>query len=101
VHLLQDEVFYVVDGSYYFQVGDERFTLTKGDSIFMPKNVPHAWTQVSEVGKMTVIFQPAGKMESFFVTVAALDHEPTPKEMANIFEQNEMRIVGPPLKLEK
>ena len=101
VHPLQDEVFYVVDGSYYFQVGDGKFSLSKGDSIFMPKNVPHAWTQVSEVGKMTVIFQPAGKMENFFVTVAALDHEPTPKEMANIFEQNEMKIVGPPLKLEK
>jgi quercetin dioxygenase-like cupin family protein len=63
IHNLQDEVYHVIEGSYYFQVGDERFNLAKGDSIFLPRQVPHAWTQVSERGKMMVIFQPAGKME--------------------------------------
>ncbi|CAN5439155.1 hypothetical protein BH10BAC2_BH10BAC2_39070 [soil metagenome] len=100
VHLTQDEVFYVQEGSYRFMVGEDKFALTAGDSIFMPRNVPHAWTQVSEKGKMTVIFQPAGKMENFFVTVAALTHEPTPAEMAQIFIDNEMKIVGPPLKID-
>jgi len=71
-----------------------------GESIFMPMNVPHAWTQVSPKGKMTVIFQPAGKMENFFVTVAGLDHEPDKEEMAKLFEDNEMKIVGPPLKID-
>lgn len=100
VHLYQDEVFYVVEGSYHFQVGEEKFSAGQGDSIFLPKQVPHAWTQVSEKGKMTVTFQPAGKMEDFFVQVAALDHEPTQKEMAKIFTDNEMKIVGPPLKID-
>lgn len=101
IHHLQDEIFYVLEGSYYFQVGDEKFSLSKGDSIFLPRKVAHAWTQQSEKGKMTVIMQPAGKLEDFFVTVAALDHEPTLKEMEKIFADNEMEIVGPPLKIEK
>jgi quercetin dioxygenase-like cupin family protein len=101
IHHLQDEIFYVLEGSYYFQVGDQKFSLSKGESIFLPRKVPHAWTQVSETGKMNVIMQPAGKLEDFFVTVAALDHEPTPKEMEKIFEDNEMQLVGPPLKIEK
>lgn len=100
VHHNQDEVFYVVEGSYYFQVGDDKFSATQGDSIFLPKQVPHAWTQLTERGKMTVTFQPAGKMEAFFIQVAALDHEPTQSEMASIFANNEMTIVGPPLKIE-
>ena len=100
IHLSQDEIFYVLEGSYYFQVGDEKFKLSKGDSIFMPRKVPHAWTQVSETGKMTVVFQPAGKMENFFVTVAALDHEPTLAEMQTIFAANDMQVVGPSLKLD-
>ena len=100
VHHLQDEVFYVVEGAYYFQVGEDKFHLKAGDGIFMPMKVPHAWTQVSKKGKMTVLFQPAGKMENFFVTVAALDHEPTKEEMAKVFADNEMQIVGPPLKIE-
>ena len=99
IHLYQDEIFYVLEGSYKFQVGNERFDLTKGDSIFLPREVPHAWTQVSEKGKMTVTMQPAGKLEDFFVTMAALDHEPNQQEIAKIFADNEMKVVGPPLKL--
>ncbi len=99
-HHSQDEVFYVIEGSYYFQVGDEKFKLAKGDSIFLPRKVPHAWTQISESGKMTVVLQPAGKLEEFFVTMAALDHEPTQKEVEKIFADNEMQVVGPPLKVD-
>jgi quercetin dioxygenase-like cupin family protein len=100
IHPLQDEVFYVIEGEYFFNVGTEKYHLGVGDSIFMPRNVPHAWTQVSEKGKMTVIFQPAGKMEEFFVTMAGLKNEPTSDEIAKIFIENEMRVVGPPLEIE-
>ena len=57
-------------------------------------------TIISEKGKMTVLFQPAGKMEDFFLTVSSLEKDPTPGEMAALFEANEMKIVGPPLKIE-
>jgi quercetin dioxygenase-like cupin family protein len=100
LHFSQDEVFYVIEGVYHFQVGDEKHKLAKGDSIFLPRMVPHAWTQVSETGKMTVVLQPAGKLENFFVTVAALDHEPSLEEMKTIFADNDMQVVGPPLKIE-
>ena len=100
IHPQQDEVFYVLEGEYYFKVGNEKYRLGVGDSVFMPRNIPHAWTQVSEKGKMTVIFQPAGKMEEFFVTMAGLKNEPTTEEIAKIFIENEMQVVGPPLKIE-
>lgn len=100
VHPLQDETFYVVEGTYKFKVGDEMFDLETGDSIFLPKNVPHAWTQMSGKGKMVVLFQPAGKMESFFVSLAAFTTAPTKEQMAKLFEDNEMKIVGPPLSVE-
>ncbi|MDB5203021.1 MAG: cupin [Ferruginibacter sp.] len=98
-HVGQDEVFYVIDGSYRFKVGDEEFDLNTGDSIFLPRQVPHAWTQRSAKGKMLVTVQPAGKLEDFFVIMAGLDHEPTPAEMKGIFDKCEMVVVGPPLKL--
>lgn len=101
LHHSQDEIFYVIEGAYYFQVGDEKLNLTKGDSIFLPRNVPHAWTQVSATGKMTVVVQPAGKLEQFFVTMANLDHEPSPKEIETIFADNDMQVVGPPLQIEQ
>ena len=100
VHHFQNEVFYVIEGNYYFQVGEDKYHLSAGDSIFLPMKVPHAWTQVSPQGKMTVTFQPAGKMESFFLTVAAMEKEPTKEEMAKLFADNDMQLVGPPLKIE-
>jgi quercetin dioxygenase-like cupin family protein len=100
VHPSQDEVFHVQEGAYKFRVGEELFDLKAGDAIFLPRQVPHAWTQVSPTGKMTVILQPAGKLEDFFVTMATMDHEPTQEEVAKVFAANEMQVVGPPLKVD-
>lgn len=100
LHHFQDEIFYVIEGIYKFQVGEEKYDLKVGDSIFLPRKVAHAWTQASEKGKMIVTMQPAGKLENFFVTMAALDHPPSQEEIAKIFSDNEMQVVGPPLKLD-
>jgi quercetin dioxygenase-like cupin family protein len=100
IHKYQDEVFQIIEGAYKFHVGGETHELITGDSIFLPRQVPHAWTQISEKGKMTVIVQPAGKLEEFFVTMAALDHEPNQQEIAKIFLDNEMEVVGPPMTLD-
>jgi len=97
VHHNQDEIFNVLEGEYHFIVGGEKHKLTAGDTIFLPRKVPHAWTQVSEKAKMNVIVQPAGRLENFFVTMAALKEEPTKEQVARIFAENEMEIVGPPL----
>lgn len=39
-------------------------------------------------------------MEELFTNMSGLDHEPIPKEIDHIFLDNEMRVVGPPLKIE-
>ena len=98
VHQFQDEFFYVQQGIYIFQVGEHRYELQTGDSIFLPRQKPHAWKQISQSGIMTVVAQPAGKLENFFVSIAALDHEPSSAEIAVIFLANEMKVVGPPLR---
>ena len=49
---------------------------------------------------MLVTMQPAGKLENFFVAMAALDHQPSQEEITKIFSDNKMQVVGPPLKLD-
>ncbi|GAA4343884.1 hypothetical protein [Flaviaesturariibacter amylovorans] len=46
---------------------------------------------------MNVIVQPAGKLEEFFVTMASLPGEPTKGQVARIFAENGMEVVGPAL----
>ncbi|RNI28721.1 cupin domain-containing protein [Rufibacter latericius] len=97
VHPHQDEIFQVLAGEYRFQVGPDQHKLTTGDSIFLPRKVPHAWTQVSPSGKMTVMVQPAGRLEEFFVALASFPGDPTKEQMTQLFAAHEMEIVGPPL----
>ncbi|HUG36678.1 MAG TPA: cupin domain-containing protein, partial [Candidatus Limnocylindrales bacterium] len=35
-------------GEFALEVGEERFTLRPGDSVFAPRLIPHAWAHVGE-----------------------------------------------------
>ncbi|GAB3640240.1 cupin domain-containing protein [Spirosoma arcticum] len=96
VHHQQDETFIVQEGEYALIVGGDKMRLMAGDTVFLPRNVPHAWAQVSEQARMTIILQPAGTFEACFVAMAKLK-EPAKEEIVNLFEAHGMSIVGPPL----
>src|SRR6185369_7390701 len=69
LHHDQDEWIYIVEGEFEFQVGksNKRFRLGAGESVFLPRKVPHVWDCVSgKPGKIINVYQPAGKMEDFF-----------------------------------
>lgn len=97
VHPHQDEIFFVVQGEYLFQVGEDKHNLKAGDTIFLPRTVPHAFAQITDNGKMFFLFQPSGKMEDFFRTLGNLTSAPTPEQGAKIFADHDMKVVGPPL----
>lgn len=98
IHLYQDEFFYIIDGEYLFQVGDEKYQMKPGDTIFLPRNVPHAFVQLTELGKVLVSYMPAGKMEDFFRITDSWTSAPDAVEIHKAFEDCDMKIVGPPLK---
>ncbi len=99
IHYKQDEIFFIVEGEYTFKVGESIYQLKKGDTIFLPRKVPHAFAQTSEKGKMFFMFQPSGKMEDFFRKLATFKGQPTPEEGAKLFSDHEMEVVGPPLEI--
>lgn len=97
IHPNQDEWFYIVDGEYLFQVGTDKYQLKPGDTIFLPRNVQHAFVQLTEKGKVIVSYLPAGKMEDFFATTDKWTSPPTKEEIAKVFADHDMKVVGPPL----
>ncbi len=99
IHFDQDEIFTVVEGEYLFQVGEKKDILKPGDTIFLPRQVPHTWIQLSDLGKLIYYLQPAGKMEEFFMTMNDLKGRPTADEMDKIHAAHGMKVVGPPLSL--
>ncbi len=100
VHQVEDEWFYVIEGAYAVQVGDESFRLMPGDSFLAPRQVPHTYAHVGEgQGRMLIAYQPAGNMEAFFLEMSRLTGPPSPDDALRIFRAHGMEIVGPPLKV--
>lgn len=99
VHLYQDEWFYVVEGEFILEVGDKRFYLKPGDSLFGPKKVPHVWAFIAGTrGKMLFVVSPVGKLEEFFIDAGKTKRLPGPDQ--NQWLPYGMEWVGPPLTIE-
>jgi mannose-6-phosphate isomerase-like protein (cupin superfamily) len=100
-HYEQDEWFYAMKGDFAFEVGDERFTLRPGDSLFAPRMVPHVWAYVGDdPGTLLLAVQPAGSLEAFFRQSSEMTRLPTPEEADQMFAAHGMKVVGPPLEVD-
>lgn len=98
VHFDQDEWFYVLQGNYAFEIGDEDFRLKAGDSIFAPRGVPHGWANVGEgPGTVLTMVSPVGKFEKFILDTTKQPTLPSPEEIDRAFSEHGMKVIGPPL----
>ncbi len=99
LHYDQDEWFYVLEGSFKFEVGAERFHLQPGDSLLAPRQVPHVWAFVGEAhGRILVAFFPGGNMEAFFREVTRANAMPA--QDPALWRAHGMELLGPPLPVE-
>jgi DNA-binding transcriptional MerR regulator/quercetin dioxygenase-like cupin family protein len=111
LHHDQDEWIYVVEGEFEFHVGNKRFHLSAGESVFMPRKVAHMWGCVSgKPGKIINVYQPAGTMEEFFrelgkppkdlITAEQMVEktytEEQVKSLCRLFEAHGMDLLPPP-----
>lgn len=122
-HLEQDEWIYILEGQFEFEIAGKRLSLGPGESVFIPRKTPHAWTGVGpEPGRIINVYQPAGQMEDFFraVHVASaseaaaksqglpiredvINNTYTPEHyqaVHRLFSAHAMDCVGPPMVLQ-
>ena len=99
IHFEQDEIFAVIEGEYRFAVGKDTYVLKAGQTIFLPRNIPHTWIQLTDKGKLIYFLQPAGKMEEFFLKMNELKGPPTQEQAEKIHEAHGMSVIGPGLSL--
>ena len=86
VHHRESETFYVVEGEFEFQVGDQKTTATTGAFLFAPPDIPHQFRNASgRPGKLLIVCQPAG-FENFIKEFSTLPTNvpPDPAQMAAI-----------------
>lgn len=63
-----DEAFLVLEGTFEFQIEKQRLRRGTGEFIFVPKNTPHTFLNMSadNDGRLLIITLPAGNHEGFF-----------------------------------
>jgi quercetin dioxygenase-like cupin family protein len=93
VHANEEEVLYVLEGTFRFRLGEDVSTAPQGSLMFVPRGVPHTWQNAGDApGRLLITFTPAG-MERFFDRA-----EGDRSAFDRLGQELGMTIVGPPLR---
>jgi quercetin dioxygenase-like cupin family protein len=77
-HANEAETIHIVEGEFELDVGGARSRLSAGDTIHVPRGVPHAGVNVgARPGRRVLLFSPAG-LERFFLEAGAPTAEQAP-----------------------
>lgn len=100
-HQKEDEMFVLLQGSGIFWVGDERHEVGEGGSLFLPRDIAHAYRFVTDVDLLTIC-TPSG-IEGFFRGAGRDLKEPRPEgfeitmqALAAAAVAGGQEILGPP-----
>lgn len=71
LHQREDELFRVLEGRYLIRCGDETHDVVAGDTILLPRGVPHTFFNPEATpGRLLTVLEPGG-FEGFFEEVHA------------------------------
>jgi mannose-6-phosphate isomerase-like protein (cupin superfamily) len=72
LHRREHESFYILEGTFAFQIGDRAMTATAGWFMTAPKGTPHSYKNIGTTpARMLTLFVPAG-IENFFEDLSKL-----------------------------
>lgn len=106
VHAHEDELFHVLEGQVTFEIGGERTTARAGDTVWAPRQVPHAFRVDSPVARMLITITP-GEGERLFAEFSVPaetpglpplgEHLPDFEAMGRRMGELGIGVAGPPL----
>jgi mannose-6-phosphate isomerase-like protein (cupin superfamily) len=98
-HDANEEIFYVLEGTFRFKLGDEIFPAPAGAFVYVPRGTPHTWVNADQgVSRMLTLFLPGG-MQGFFEETSPLVQADPPDfaALAEAAGRYDTRVLGPPL----
>ena len=109
VHHEDDELFFVLEGTVEFQVGDDRLTVGPGSTVYGPHGVPHSYLTTTEARLLVLTHEPG--FEGMFAEVGRPaeswtipEEPPSEAEIERVHEVADeygFELLGPPLELEE
>jgi quercetin dioxygenase-like cupin family protein len=95
IHSREDEIFYILEGSYELHVGDERRTVSAGASAILPRGIPHGFRNVaSSDSRLLCVIAPGG-LEEYFLAVAKCSAPPNPAQLVELARPFGLTLLPP------
>ena len=100
IHHGEAEAFYIVEGTIELTCGDETVTVSRGDFVYAPKDVPHKYAVVGDSpARILLMFSRAG-FETFFVDGGSpigqpLSGPPDPVALQRLFATYDLEVREP------
>jgi quercetin dioxygenase-like cupin family protein len=96
VHSREDETFFLLSGEIEARIGDEYHTLLAGDSVFLPRGVPHRLANVSSAPAEFVMLIHPPALENFFMEIDRItsDGPTSPEIMQEAAARYGVTIIG-------
>lgn len=103
VHTREDEAVYVVSGVLTVVVGAREFEAGSGELVWLPREVPHTFANLSDQPAWAFGTTTPGGLEGMFeeqsAYFASLDGPSDPERIAAIGEKYGVTALGPPLQV--
>ena len=94
-----EEWFYILEGSFLFELAGKPFSVAAGDFVHAPSNQPHVFQNTSDKdARMLVIAKPGG-LENYFVELAetAMNDPANVAALSEIAARYGITLLGPPI----
>ena len=95
VHANEDEIVYVLDGTYEMSLGDERRTVSAGGCAILPRGIPHGFRNAGEMpGRFVCVITPGG-LEEYFLEIARCSPPPSPAQLVGMAKAYGLTLLPP------
>jgi len=101
VHNAFDEAFYVLEGDFRIRIREETIDAPAGSFVFIPRGVPHTWTNTGERPARVLSLGAPASLEAFLVDLGAATQKPEAERwdaMLDAYARHATDVVGPPLR---
>lgn len=72
VHFSQEEIFFIVEGTYELTVGDQTTTAGPGTIVFIPRNVVHRFKNIGDTTACMLDWSLPGGQDHYFKAISEL-----------------------------
>ena len=91
----EDKVFFIIEGSLAFLVGNQKIQAHEGERIFVGKGTPHSFVALdNKSARMNLVSTP-GRHDRFFLAMGQLSTPHKMEEVRSVCERFEQTILGP------